>query len=266
MGRLLNMKMNYKEFLEIIKAEKFEVKTYDKQYYPEFEALFDYGNIAVLFDDLMKENDGIPPTQQEYVEAGLVRAKKFFDEKDSHWIYKTRKYHQFVWDERLIKAVKNRLARTYPSFLIEIQVQLYLLNKYDVKLACNEYLDMNFGVDITVLKDKKLYYIHIAKNSRWSRDMIKEKGNRKSYIMKNNKKHYWTRNWGSAHHLLLFNDIDSDRMQNVNGNILFADSYLDRYFDDLFESGEYEEFNSKSEFHQFAMFLKKNGLLKGDDY
>lgn len=254
--------MNYKEFIELLNTDEYKQETYRKETYNEFEALWDYGNIATLYSKLKSENGAIP-SQREFIEKGLKNAKKFFTEQDTHYIFKTKQNYTFEWNERLITAVKARLARTYSSMLIEEQVKLYLKEYYDLRLLQdNNYVDLTFGADIVVFKDGRVQYLHVAKNSRWSKNMIKEKGHRRPYILHNNKKHYWTREWGKAHHLLLFNEVDSDRMQDVNGNVLFDGRYLERYFNELFTERESEEFNEECEIRLFYSWMAKNGILE----
>lgn len=251
--------MNYSEFLDLVGTKEFSAKKYEARYHQEMEQLYDYGKIVNLFDDLMKDL-GRVPSKTEYVEVGFERAKEFFTNQPTQWLYKEKVHYTFEWNEHLKDAVKARLGRTYSSYLIEEQVKVYLKNHFDCKIASNQYIDMNFGVDLVVKHEGKLYYIHIAKNSQASKRMLNEKKNRTSYIPQDGKKHYWTRSWGQAHHLLLFNDVDSSRMQDVNGNLLFDERYLERYFEELFANGEYDLADDTSEIWKFKEFLRKNKI------
>ncbi|WPC08621.1 hypothetical protein [Globicatella sp. PHS-GS-PNBC-21-1553] len=251
--------MNYLDFLGLVASEEFKAEKYEHVYHQAMEQLYDYGNIISLFDDLMKEF-GRVPSKTEYVEVGVERAKEFFTSQPTQWLYKEKIHYTFEWNEHLKDAVKARLGRTYSSYLIEEQVKVYLKSHFNCKIASNQYIDMNFGVDVVVKHEGKLYYIHIAKNSQASKRMLKEKKNRKSYIPKDGKKCYWTRDWGSAHHLLLFNDVDSDRMKEINGNLLFDERYLEKYFEELFANADYDLADETSEIWKFKEFLRKNKI------
>lgn len=242
--------MDYLDLLDLLNTEEFKQQEYEYHYNTEFEKLPDYGVID-LYDDLKKEFGRIP-SQTEYIESGLIIAEDFFTKK--------RYSKTFEWDESLIKSVKNRLARTYNSYLIESQVELYLKEKTDIRLAFNKMLDKKFGADICILKDDRIYYLHIAKDSKYSRSMLSDKGTRKPFILYNNTKYWWKRNWGKAHHKLLFNFTDDNMMIEINGNYLFNDNYLKKYFEELFESNDYDEHSNDSEIAQFYRFLRTNKI------
>lgn len=254
--RLIELK-NYKEFIDLLNTEEYKAKKYEHVYHQELEQVFDFG-VITLFDDLINEL-GRVPSKSEYVEAGTIRAEKFFKNK-TIYLYKLKRNHDFEWDDKLKKAVQYRLARTYISYLIEKQVMLFAKEHYDIKIASNQLIDQTFGVDLAIKLDKKLYYIHITKDTQYSHNLIEEKGNRKCYIMANNKKHYWTRDWKAGHHKLLYDNIDSYKMQSVNGNVIFNEEFLEKYFRDLFKNGEYDLANKNAEIYKFIMFLKKNGI------
>ena len=221
----------------------------------QFECLFDYGNIITLFDEL-KEETGCIPSQSEYINAGLARAENFFSDNKAKYIYKTNSLYLFTWDDNLINAVKNRLARTYASYIIEEQIKEYLIDR-QLTVYTDPLIDMNFGADLVIRQDDKVYYLHITKNSANARNILRQKANRTSYEKVNNKKIYWTRNWGEAHNLLLYNNIDSDRMQELNGNLLFSERYLDRFFEVLFNSNNFDILDGTSEIEQFLPFLSQ---------
>lgn len=248
----------YEKFIEILKDEKYQTREYPAEYNVYFEQLNDYGNIAYLFDDLIKEL-GTIPTQTEYVEAGVQRAKEFFAEGEKY-IYSLRTTHVFEWNEALKRSVESRLARTYSSYLIEAQVQVFFKSLNGVKVRSSEYLDLKFGADLVVNYEDKLYYLHIAKNSASSKRMLKEKRNRKAYILKDGKKYWWERDWKDAHHLLLFNDYPSDRMVEINGNLIFDEAWLKRYVLKLFKHGKCDVKDETSELHKFIEWLNANKL------
>ena len=239
---------------ELLEREEFEATQYPGVKYDAFEALYDY-NVIGLFDEMVTELGRIP-SSQEFVSAGLKRAKEFFESKPTQYIYKWKSNHTFELDDHLKSAVMNRLSRTYNSYLVEEQVKEFIKDEYDVKMSANQRLDLNFGCDVCVMDEDRLYYIHIAKDSYYSRNHIKEKGRRKSYIFANGMKHYWTRNWGEAHHTLLYNDSNTE---DLNGNVVFTDEYLKDYFDRLFEEGCYDELED-SELMVFWKWMKKRRI------
>ena len=232
----------------------------DNVHFKEFEALYDYGGIVTLYDDLELELGRIP-TPTEFIEQGLNLALAFFGANNRRWCGQYG-YYTFEINEELIRAIKSRLKRAYMSRLIESCVIDYLKRKYPkIGIASSNLLDLNFGVDL-VLRDKerdRLYYVHVLKNSKYSDSHLRDKGSRVSYRVINGNKVRWHRNWGKAHVLLKYNDLSSDRMQEVYGNLIFKDEYLDRYFENLFGSDRYEK-TKGSEFEQFLSWVKVNGI------
>lgn len=245
----------------------FEYKPVPREHYPQLESLYDFTGYYTLFDDFADAFNR-PMSQQEYLLTGVGCAEKFFKEKPTQYIYRTRGLHTFEWTKRLERAVKHRLDRTYVSFLIEEQVKDYLKRKKYTFYASN-LLDISGGVDIAVQDEDRLYYIHVAKNSSSSKNMLKKKGSMKSYKKVNNKKIYFQRNWLAGHHSLLYNTTDSDRMQYINGNLIFNEDYLDIYFNKLLQSDNYDVFNGQSELEQFNEFATQCGepleLIKEND-
>ena len=240
------------EFNQLIALPLYEASPVEKEINQMFECLYDYGGVANLFDDFVTAL-GRPPSQQEYIEAGAGMAKEFFINQPTQYIYKIKSLYTFHWDEKLEKAVKYRLGRTYTSYLLEEQVKSYLL-KRGYTIYHNPLLDLNMGVDLVLQHQDRLYYIHVAKNSPSSKRMIKEKGSRRSYKKVDNQKIYYTRNWQAGHSLLLYNTNDTDRMQYINGNLLFNERYLDVYFDKLLQSDDYDVLDGQSELEQFNQF------------
>lgn len=255
------MKMNYKEFVEMLNGEEFATKTYETtEKNSDFQKVHDY-DVIDLFDEL-SEQFGRVPTQTEYIESGVERAKSFFS--NPVYIFKERKTKQFEWNSNLIACVKERLSNTYRSYLIEVQVELFIRENCKMKTKTSSALDLTFGADIVVLDSEKqgLWYLHVASNSKWSKRMIDEKGSRKPYIPKNGFKHYWNREWNKynkPHQLLLYNRTLSDRMQELNGNLIFNDAYLKLYFDKLFASNDHDKVGN-SEFEEFMIWMRNNKL------
>lgn len=241
---------------ELLQTEEYRAVEYQANHNQDFEDLNDYGGISHLFDELKKELKRVP-SQQEYISAGLVKAEEFF-EPGRAYIWKRREHANFNWDEDLQASVKHRLARTYRSLLIEESVVDYVRSRTDLKCASSSVIDMTFGADLVVMdtEQTKLYYIHIM--SRYGVQYYREKGFREPYIMDTQgKKRYWKRNWGKAHMPLVFQNEVGGRMQEVNGNLVFKQDWLEEYFEDLIEGDRFEEYNSDAEFIQFYEWTVK---------
>lgn len=252
--------MEIKELLQTKEFERVNIERFTNKY---FEKVHGYG-VVELFDDLKREFGRIP-SQKEYIERGLMIAEEFFADNPDQWCYSLGQ-HTFTWDEDLIKAVKSRLDRTYNSYVIEAQVEEFVRDNYDVMMPKTDkelYLDYNFGADITILLEDRLYYIHVARDSKYSREHLVNKGDRKSYIPINGKKFYWTRKWNkrhTGHHSLLYNARSANQTETVNGLVLFRNEYLREYFDKLFSGNEYDVLG-ESEIEEYFRFLKRNKII-----
>lgn len=252
--------MEIKELLHTEEFKRVDVGRYIDEY---FEGLFDY-NVIDLFDTLKKEFGRIP-SQQEYIERGLMRAEGFFKGQPTRWCGYNLGRHTFTWDEDLIRAVKGRLDNAYNSYVVEEQVEEFIRDNYDVKTATKyrKYLDTNFGSDVTILSGEKIYYIHVVKESKSSRNHLKDKATRKSYIPnKFGRKCYWYRNWNKVHHghhALFFDKENTEQTEIINGVVVFRDDYLTEYFDNLFSGDKYDVMG-ESELEEFYKFLRKSKL------
>lgn len=247
---------------DLLKRE--EYKIVDKrleEYYSEFEELYSYGFVgAYLFDELKKSYRRIP-TQEEFLEEGLDRAYNFFSFQPKQWLSKSKEYHYFNWDSKLINCIENRLTRSYISFILEEQVSEFVKEYYNAKTTSNPMIDVVFGSDVTVLKGDKIYYIHITKNNNWSSSFLRSKGDKSAFAVDDNgDKRYWKRNWKKGHHLLTYNNRWQERMINVNGNTLFNEEWLEEWLDDMFDSKNYDSFSGKSELASFYKYMNRFNL------
>lgn len=239
---------------------KFVDKRLD-EYYPEFEELYSFGFVgAELFDELTHLYLRIP-TQEEFLEVGLDRAREFFQKQPIQWLSRSRVNHTFKWDYKLINCVENRLSRSYISFIIEAQVTEMVRANYHTKVAGNTLIDVVFGSDVTVLKGDKIFYIHITKNNQWSSEFLRTKGSKSTFVIDSKgERRYWKRNWKQGHHLLTYNNKWQERMINVNGNTLFDEDWLEEWLDDMFDSKNYDSFNGKSELASFYKYMNRFNL------
>ncbi|MGB3160373.1 MAG: hypothetical protein WBA84_03905 [Carnobacterium sp.] len=239
-----------KEFKEMLEREEYKSENYElHEYDGAFEMLADYGNIKTLFDDLVKELGEIP-TQQEYVEAGVKRAKLFFTPRkdfgkgnikyrniDDGRLLRvgkglTEKTHTFYWnDEELKKAVRKRLSRTYPSMLAEVSLIIAIKEVFpDFKVFANPVIDSVMGVDAVVISKEadKTVYIHVTGKSYGSSDYLNQKAKRKGYAEDiKGKSHFYERKSLKGHIHLTFSKFkDSVSTEIVNGNPIFKAEHI----------------------------------------
>ena len=115
-----------------------------------------------------EENYNRIPSQDEYVESykyfaiKSLRATKWYDEKNDR--------------EFLEKCIEWRGDRAYKSNLIELTTvkQLEMLG-YTV--FRDKYIDIVMGVDLVAVKGSKVWYVHVTKNTDYSRRKVFTKGN-----------------------------------------------------------------------------------------
>lgn len=248
---------------DIVKSYKYSCSKYKvSKKYEEFEEVVDFGGFlgAELFAQLKSELNRLP-SQDLFVEAGVAKTLKWVDIQRKVWLNRSKKYHNFFWDDELSDHVKNRLARSYTSFVIEEQVEEYVRNYLGAKTTNNILIDIVFGSDVTVMLNDRVYYIHITSNSKWSNDLIKRKGQSKPYVIVDGVKKYWKRNWRTGHHVLAYDKFDESMMIDVFGNYLFEEDYLKKWLDELVASDNYDKADDNAEISQFHQFLKSNGLV-----
>ena len=252
---------------EILEREEYKFSTLKTKYGYIFNGYFQqvYYGCGNVFDELKQELDRVP-TQMEYLKRCLEVAKEWMGEE--LYLPKTKRMFKFEWNDSLKSAIIKRQSKAYRSYILELQVREFIETNYkDIKIAnhdkLNKSLDLNFGADLVLkVKDKGFIYLHITADTKWSKSLIAEKGKRESYILVDNQKFYWKRNWNKncdCHQLLLYN-LKDENMKVVNGNILFNEEYLKEYFDELFENGEYDSFDN-SELLEFINWIKRIGLI-----
>lgn len=128
-------------------------------------------NIAPLFDELTEALHRFP-TQAEYIYIGLMRASYTQEEETgTNPVQDTEERAKLF-----IQTLRNRLARTYVSNLIEEYTALQLLHLYPkAKIYKHTHLDLILGVDIVLELHSRLYYIHITTNTKWGLKKLPEK-------------------------------------------------------------------------------------------
>lgn len=222
----------------MISKPEFTPRKYEWVNYEEFEALKSFGDIANLFEELAGVL-GRVPTQDEFVAEGFKRSEVFFKKKGKdRWLavgeYPNGKpiWHNFQWeDERLQKAVKHRIARSYFSHMVEYSTILQLKEKYpEYKVGASDYLDGIMGVDIVVGSKEynKVLYIHVTSASGYSDHWLRNKEGRDGVgFDKDGNKHYYKRNFKKGHVQLAFSKKEETySTEFVNGIPMFKDSHI----------------------------------------
>lgn len=116
--------------------------------------------LMYLFDNLAQQL-GRLPTQKEYLEAGMPYTVAYWKEHQ----YTNPKINGYPYTKGVELGCKDRIARTYSSKIIELQLEL-ILKELGFKVYTNPLLDTIAGVDIVAEDDSKRYYIHVTTSSR----------------------------------------------------------------------------------------------------
>ena len=237
MGVLSNFKKNGRaemkelqkdvaQIIEIVKNEgvkerdfsarnnKFDA--FERDLKAKIEKVFDE-KLVTLFYDMRKQLNRIA-TQEEYTAEYLKIA--------------TAKIKQQVWCDEIVavfnqdfieNCVTWRADRAYKSNLIEVMTAMQLETKgYTVFKEL--FIDYVAGVDLVAIKDNKVWYIHITKDSTWSRDKVLTKGTYRDYWIDGKKVNY-QRNF--ENHVELFYSNDEGANNTIkNGLPLFRFDYV----------------------------------------
>lgn len=156
------------------------------------------------------------PTQteyrKEYLRIGMAKAKK------QDWYLGNQDYF-------INACLEWRADRAYKSSLIEVMTAMQLQTKgYTVLM--NKYVDTIAGVDLVAIKDSKVWYIHITKDSKWAREKVLTKGTYRDYWV-NGKNFKFERDFENHVELFYSND-ENDNNTVKSGLPLFRFEYLDR--------------------------------------
>lgn len=265
-----------KEYKEMISQPQYAMKQYAWVGYDEFEALSKYGDLANLFEELAEEY-GRVPTQDEYVTVGFERAKEYFttkvNAKGQRWLpvkkdpktKKVLKWHDFKWEEKLMRAITQRLARSYPSHMVEYSTILTLLEKYPhFKVGASDYIDGVMAVDIVVASEEhdKVLYVHVTSSSGYSDHWLKKKESRKGFALdKNGGKHFYTRNFKKGHAHLAFGKTETDTTEIVNGIPVIKESHIDSVIEvAMILAPSMDTFKGKEQLCQLHYWLIENNI------
>ena len=158
------------------------------------------------------------PSQKEYLAEYMKIAFAKIEKED--WYTEIVK----VFNKDFIEnCVTWRADRAYKSSLIEIMTAMQLESK-GYTVFRDKYIDMVMGVDLVAVKDGKVWYIHVTKDSSFSKDKVLKKGTYRDYWVNYNKFNY-QRNF--IKHVELFYSNDENENNVVkNGLPLFKFDYV----------------------------------------
>ncbi|MDK0928417.1 hypothetical protein P5F55_13710 [Clostridium perfringens] len=176
------------------------------------------------------------PTPQEFIAMQMKDIKKNY--QNQAW----RRNHKVTFNLTPIveKGLKQRLLRSYISFINELHTELQIQEIYPkVEISRNDELDFS-GIDIQATDKKRnvVHNIHITKNSVYAIDFLfKKEGKFLEFRGYNNKlwavpcwkksTHpiYKERDF-SGHVFLLYDPKSSDSTKVINGYPLFKEEYI----------------------------------------
>lgn len=176
------------------------------------------------------------PTPQEFIAMQMNDVKKNYN--TPAW----RRNHKatFQWTATVEKGIKQRLLRSYVSFINEIHTELMIQDLYPrVTIQRSDELDYS-GIDILAVdsKIKVTHEIHITKNSPYAIDFLFKKEGKElcfrrlqnklwAYPCWNKINHsiYSKRNF-KGHVFLLYDNHETYSTKIINGYPLFKKEYI----------------------------------------
>lgn len=172
-------------------------------------------------------------TQDAYVNAYKKISFRYL--KNADW------YDENTDKEFIEKCIEWRADRAYKSNLIELMTvkQLELLG-YTV--FRHKVIDIVMGVDLVAIKDGRSWYIHISKNTQYSKNKITKKGGYSNITL--DKVRFNFRRDFKNHVKLLYDCEESYNSKIINGLPIFENYYVEEKLDDehaLDFNSEYEQ-------------------------
>lgn len=185
------------------------------------------------------------PTPQEFVAMQMQDIKKNYSNEG--W---KRKYKiNFQWTPIVEKGIKQRLLRSYKSFINELHTEL-MINELYPKYVVSRSDELDFsGIDLLV-KDRKNnidHKLHITKNSEYAIDYLFRKEGKSLEFRGYGSVLYAKPRWKNVNHsiykdrdftghtFLLYTDYPSDVVKVINGYSLFRESYIKLKIDTVTE-------------------------------
>ena len=173
--------------------------------------------LMTLFFDLEESLKRLP-SQSEYLAEYMKIAFAKIEKED--WYTEIVK----VFNKDFIEnCVTWRADRAYKSSLIEMMTAAQLESK-GYTVFREKYLDMVMGVDLVAIKDSKVWYIHITKDSSFSKGKVLTKGTYRDYWVNYNKFNY-ERDFRKHVQLFYSNDENENNVVK-NGLPLFKFDYV----------------------------------------
>lgn len=172
-----------------------------KHSFEQQELRFKYENkcymieVVSVFNDLLKEL-GRAPSLKEYAEIYLKKSfhgfkkRVFVKKEDEGWIKSC-----MIW----------RCERAYKSYIYELYVKERIKEIYgfeNVDIFEHQILDYIMGVDIVAIINDEFHYIHVAKDTIYSKNALKGKKLYKKKFTINDKEFSFKRNFSK--HIKLF--------------------------------------------------------------
>ena len=188
----------------------------DRELKAQIERVFER-KLMTLFFDLRATLKRLP-SQDEYVKEYMKIA--FGKIEKQAWYTEIVK----VFNQDFIEnCVTWRADRAYKSNMIEVMTAMQLESK-GYTVFREKYLDMVMGVDLVAIKNGKVWYIHITKDSSFSKGKVLTKGTYRDYWV-NYKRFNYQRNF--ENHVELFYSANEGTNNVVkNGLPLFRFDYL----------------------------------------
>lgn len=176
------------------------------------------------------------PTPQEFVAMQMQDIRKNYENE----AWKRRYKINFEWTATVEKGIKQRLLRSYKSFINEIHTELSIMELFpNLKIERSDELDYS-GIDILAIdkKNNVQHKIHITKASEYAIDFLFKKEGRELHFRGYQDKLWAVPTWKMNNHaiykersfkghtFLLYTEHKTDDVKVVNGYPLFTQEYL----------------------------------------
>lgn len=222
------LKKDVAQIMDIVKGEgirerEFSAKSSwynwskeERELKAQVESIFERKLMTLFFD--LEESLKRLPSQKEYL-AEYMKIAFSKIEKEAWYTEIVKVFNK----EFIENCVTWRADRAYKSSLIEIMTAMQLESK-GYTVFRDKYIDMVMGVDLVAVKGSKVWYIHVTKDSSFSKDKVLKKGTYRDYWINYNKFNY-QRNFEN-HVQLFYSNDDSENNVVKNGLPLFKFDYL----------------------------------------
>lgn len=264
--------MKIDKLVELLKTDEYRYEAPEKHYVREFEQLNRWtSDEALNLWDEHIERVGVPPTAEYYIEEGLRLTKEYWFHGSEKGVLSVYKWSSQIggmnvtyipWTDEIGQGVRWRLSRMYESFMAEYSALAIIGKHYPESLVfADKAMDFVLGVDMVVVENDKVVYLHVTKNSEWAGKNLQSKSE-KSIHMKNvtGKKYWWERRWTESHEPLFYDLFESDTTESVNGHHIFKESYVQGVIENKLV-GELDGYKcGTSELADFHRYLKENWI------